>query len=168
MRTREEINAEHEKGGAHSVTATLEALLDIRDLLAGAPIYRPVPPDVASLEFLECATCRAKPGSPELCDGCLNNRTAISRLQRHRMSEPRLVESTEDDDEDDESWPEASDFTALDAYSAILKYLGINGNPAETVNAVQELGAKLRDANERVASMRTRIEYLEKNWSPKP
>ena len=33
------------------------------------------------LEFMECTTCRAKPGMPRLCDGCLNNRTAIFRLR---------------------------------------------------------------------------------------
>ena len=33
------------------------------------------------LEFMECDTCRAKPGSPVLCVGCLHNRVAIGRLQ---------------------------------------------------------------------------------------
>lgn len=31
-------------------------------------------------EFIECDTCRAKPGSPTLCKGCLHNRGTISRL----------------------------------------------------------------------------------------
>lgn len=31
-------------------------------------------------EFIECDTCRAKPGSPILCQGCLHNRDLISRL----------------------------------------------------------------------------------------
>ena len=30
------------------------------------------------LEFMECDTCRAKPGSPILCRGCLHNRTALT------------------------------------------------------------------------------------------
>lgn len=31
-------------------------------------------------EFLECDTCRAEPGMPILCEGCLQNRAAIDRL----------------------------------------------------------------------------------------
>jgi len=30
-------------------------------------------------EYRECETCAAKPGSPELCRGCYQNRTAISQ-----------------------------------------------------------------------------------------
>ncbi len=33
--------------------------------------------------FVECDTCRAKPGSSDLCVGCINNRTLIDRLKRH-------------------------------------------------------------------------------------
>ena len=33
------------------------------------------------LEYTECETCAAKPGSPTLCAGCLNNRTHIGRLE---------------------------------------------------------------------------------------
>ena len=33
-------------------------------------------------KFMECATCAAKPGSPTLCPGCLNNRELIETLQR--------------------------------------------------------------------------------------
>jgi hypothetical protein len=32
-------------------------------------------------EFMECATCRAKPGSPMLCESCLHNRTTINWLR---------------------------------------------------------------------------------------
>lgn len=32
-------------------------------------------------EFLECDECRAKPGSPYLCKGCLHNRTLIAKLK---------------------------------------------------------------------------------------
>lgn len=32
------------------------------------------------LEFVECDTCRAKPGSPYLCEGCLHNRAAMDTL----------------------------------------------------------------------------------------
>lgn len=31
-------------------------------------------------KFIECDTCRAKPGSPILCSGCLHNRDVIGRL----------------------------------------------------------------------------------------
>lgn len=29
-------------------------------------------------EYKECDTCARQPGSPPLCSGCLNNRTAIN------------------------------------------------------------------------------------------
>ena len=32
------------------------------------------------IKFMECDTCRAKLGSPALCDGCLNNRWLADRL----------------------------------------------------------------------------------------
>lgn len=32
--------------------------------------------------FLECDTCRAKRGSPELCFGCVYNRGLIGRLKK--------------------------------------------------------------------------------------
>ena len=34
------------------------------------------------MEFVECDTCRAKPGSPPLCYGCLRNRETINELSR--------------------------------------------------------------------------------------
>lgn len=36
--------------------------------------------DLSVLDFVECPTCSAKPGSPELCRSCLINRTTIERL----------------------------------------------------------------------------------------
>lgn len=36
-------------------------------------------------EFIECDTCRAKPGSPMLCDGCMKNRHTISSLGNRRF-----------------------------------------------------------------------------------
>ena len=33
-------------------------------------------------KFQECASCAAKPGSPILCESCLNNRATISTLER--------------------------------------------------------------------------------------
>ncbi len=35
------------------------------------------PPDPNA--FMECDTCRKKPGSPELCKGCLHNRELINK-----------------------------------------------------------------------------------------
>lgn len=32
------------------------------------------------MDFMECDTCKAKPGSPTLCAGCLNNRAVIGKL----------------------------------------------------------------------------------------
>jgi len=32
-------------------------------------------------DFLECDECRAKPGSPQLCKGCLSNRSLIEKLK---------------------------------------------------------------------------------------
>lgn len=40
-------------------------------------LYPPNPDD-----FKECDTCRAKPGSPELCSGCLHNRDLIQKLKK--------------------------------------------------------------------------------------
>jgi hypothetical protein len=35
-----------------------------------------------STDFVACDTCRAKPGAPELCYGCLQNRQLIGNLKR--------------------------------------------------------------------------------------
>ena len=46
---------------------------------------RPAPPTVAAVEpsgFMECDACRAKPGSPTLCAGCLHNREVIEGYYR--------------------------------------------------------------------------------------
>ena len=32
--------------------------------------------------FVECADCKSKPGSPVLCDSCYNNRSVIASLER--------------------------------------------------------------------------------------
>lgn len=37
-------------------------------------------------EFVECATCAKKPGSPRLCPACTHNRAVIAEL-RHALSE---------------------------------------------------------------------------------
>lgn len=33
-----------------------------------------------NLEFIECDTCRANPGSPKLCVGCVHNRKLIFEM----------------------------------------------------------------------------------------
>lgn len=42
--------------------------------------YRTIEPEY-KIEFIECPTCRTKPGCPVLCDSCLQNRNAISYLK---------------------------------------------------------------------------------------
>lgn len=32
-------------------------------------------------DFMECDNCRAKPGSPTLCQGCLHNRRVMNNLR---------------------------------------------------------------------------------------
>lgn len=32
-------------------------------------------------DFVECDACRAKPGSPQLCTGCLANRATITAMR---------------------------------------------------------------------------------------
>lgn len=46
-------------------------------------------------EFVECAACAAKPGSPELCASCLHNRTAISELTKATSTGELLLRTKE-------------------------------------------------------------------------
>lgn len=39
-------------------------------------------PAELALEFMECDTCRAKPGMPLSCQGCLHNRAVIGKLNK--------------------------------------------------------------------------------------
>ena len=32
---------------------------------------------------MECASCAAKPGSPQLCEACLHNRALVGRLKTY-------------------------------------------------------------------------------------
>lgn len=48
---------------------------------------RPVEPEAFG-GFMECDTCRAKPGSPPLCAGCLHNREVINAYER-KNHQPR-------------------------------------------------------------------------------
>ena len=37
-------------------------------------------------EYKECKSCSKKPGSPDLCESCLHNRTLMYRL-RHKIED---------------------------------------------------------------------------------
>ncbi|MEN6379238.1 MAG: hypothetical protein ABFD15_06640 [Methanofastidiosum sp.] len=41
------------------------------------------------LEFIECDTCRAKAGTPTLCQGCISNRATITKLKELLESSPK-------------------------------------------------------------------------------
>lgn len=43
-------------------------------------------------EFTECDTCRAKPGSPHLCIGCLKNRDVIAAMNKQLEGASSLVD----------------------------------------------------------------------------
>ena len=44
----------------------------------------------AELEFRECPTCAAKPGSPDLCRECLERRALIAEVRRLREQVAKL------------------------------------------------------------------------------
>lgn len=44
--------------------------------------HPPIQPKSEEITFMECDTCRAKPGMPTLCSGCLHNRAIISNIQQ--------------------------------------------------------------------------------------
>ncbi len=43
-------------------------------------------------DFKECASCAAKPGSPQLCGACLHNRALVSALQSALRASEKLRE----------------------------------------------------------------------------
>jgi len=45
---------------------------------------------------MECDTCRAKPGSPTLCLGCLHNRNVIEQLEK-LVAKPPSKDNKESD-----------------------------------------------------------------------
>jgi hypothetical protein len=55
------------------------------------------PPQQEELKFMECDNCIVKPGSPILCDGCLNNRRVIEELSTH----PKDKETWEEEKADE-------------------------------------------------------------------
>ncbi len=52
---------------------------------------------VMELEFVECVVCKAKPGSPPLCESCLNNRAVISHLRARVKHLGRFAGTATDD-----------------------------------------------------------------------
>lgn len=44
------------------------------------------------LRFIECVPCKSQPGSPLLCESCLNNRAVIDRLSRAVDLTQRLID----------------------------------------------------------------------------
>lgn len=66
------------RGTAVTSDKLVDAILDRAE--AFLPWLQERPTQVG--EFMECDTCRAKPGSPYLCQGCLHNRALIDRLLR--------------------------------------------------------------------------------------
>jgi hypothetical protein len=51
-------------------------------VMADRPVNEADHTFLRGLEFQECDSCAAKPGSQTLCRGCLHNRELISLLQR--------------------------------------------------------------------------------------
>jgi hypothetical protein len=50
-----------------------------------------------NIEFVECDTCRAKPGSPILCNGCLKNRQIIYKAGEyinHLLTKIKICQKT--------------------------------------------------------------------------
>lgn len=58
--------------------ATIQLLLDGGYIVEEDGKWKP------KMEFRECDTCRAKPGSPILCSGCLHNRAVIEDALKAR------------------------------------------------------------------------------------
>lgn len=48
-----------------------------------------VHPKEEKAEFEECDTCKVKPGSPDLCQGCVRNRLLIERLSKAEVKKGR-------------------------------------------------------------------------------
>jgi hypothetical protein len=70
--------------------------------------------NIMDLDFVECDSCRAKPGSPTLCNGCLNNRTAINLMNRRERA---MIKAWEED----RKGVVASDQEILDARKEALQ-----------------------------------------------
>jgi hypothetical protein len=88
-----------ESPGEQPVETDAEIIQD-NQLIEIVPSPRPVDEQSAyhdmcqgdSLEFIECDTCRAKPGSPDLCRGCLHNRYLISQLRAPKVADKTCCE----------------------------------------------------------------------------
>jgi hypothetical protein len=68
--------------------------------------------DISELEFMECDTCRAKLGSPTLCQGCLSNRSTFYEFKRQ-------VEQLQEQ-LDSEQFLSHGTLSKLEAYERIL------------------------------------------------
>jgi len=66
--------------------------------------------ELSELLFHECDTCRKKPGSPILCDGCLHNREVISELHRIVRGEAKSKKCTCRVKNDERGKPHFRDF----------------------------------------------------------
>ena len=70
----------------HEVEPFVRIVKDLAD--AGWQPVQPASPPAPTeeeeepVEFMECDTCRAKPGTPPLCRGCLHNRKIIKSLNK--------------------------------------------------------------------------------------
>lgn len=63
---------------------------------------------VDNLEFTECDTCKERPNSPFICQGCAHNRYTINRLKEEiQWLRPEIKKVQVDDDPEgyrDRAW----------------------------------------------------------------
>ena len=113
----ERLNGDAMRDLAHVVTAVLDQALDMPEHTSdGAPDRhqeRQAFADAARrlesalsaiataehdshtrFELVECDTCRAKPGAPTLCSGCLTNRFSLARARRMTEIAAEALEKT--------------------------------------------------------------------------
>ena len=56
----------------------MDLIEELKKQIAATPV--PIPTSNSCKNFVECDSCRAKPGTPELCAGCQANRETIEKL----------------------------------------------------------------------------------------
>jgi hypothetical protein len=90
-------------------------------------------------QFMECAECRSKPGSPTLCPSCLHNRTLVSKLSAALKTQDSMAQENED------LWREVAALASdLNAHKATLLGLqadaqGIVGFSPRSAQATMKL-----------------------------